>query len=34
MATASSRLDDGASLDFSGLDDIDAFTIKKSGAKS
>lgn len=28
------QMDDGASLDFSGLDDIDAFTIKKSGTKS
>lgn len=28
------QIDDSASLDFSGLDDIDAFTIKKSGAKA
>ncbi len=28
------QIDDGASLDFSGLDDIEAFTIKKSGTKA
>ena len=31
-ASTASRLEDGASLDFSDLDGIDAFTIKKSGS--